>query len=120
MDLHNDLHINSITETYSNRFGVKKITCSVRLTGPDIIGALDCLIQKVVNNTDDYFKVGLSISTNKSNLYIEFRPKDSLTGKFLLNRFEKLAQSGYNLFACNTDYIFIFTLLSPRKKNKPR
>ncbi|CAF4841607.1 unnamed protein product [Rotaria socialis] len=79
MDLHNDLHINSITETYSNRFGVKKITCSVRLTGPDIIGALDCLIQKVVNNTDDYFKVGLSISTNKSNLYIEFRPKDSLT-----------------------------------------
>ena len=114
-----DLIINSVTDSFSTRFGVKKITYNVRLVGPDIVGALDYLIQKVINNSAEYFKVGLSITCNKcSNIFIEFRPKNTLTGQFLLQRFSKLSQSGFELFTCDTDYIFTFTLLKPRDKKR--
>ena len=109
--------IKSVSESFSSRFNVKKVIYKVRLTGPDIVAGLDKLIETVSSNSFKHEKIGLSIQSNRcEQIFIEFRPKSDYSGKFLLSRFDRLAQSGFNLFQADCDYTFSFTLLASRKK----
>ena len=110
------IKILNISESISSRFNVKKIIYKVKLIGSDIEGSLDELLNIVKDDEFKHIKIGLSISCQRClSIHVEFRHKANLTGQFLLNRFDKLAQSNFNLFECENYYVFTFTLLAAKK-----